>query len=195
MLHPKVLFSYENLTDFQVDNEINDGFILLVQLSPPVWFCLILSLVSVMGTPSGQHQHSLHPVCKSWIGPTCSSHLVWLFFLFFSTSVLFWGFLVFFSFSSITFSASGYLLFFLWNWTTPVGQIIMPSFLPRSLCHSSWKALTPLEPRRLKRGAWERRNKRLSVCSHHHSTTLSLHSFFPPLVLLYSLSSLASAPN
>lgn len=87
--------------------------------------------------------------------------------------------------------------FVLWNWKIPVGQIIVAPFssqplslslsLYLSFSLSLWKAPTQLEPRRLKRGAWERRNKGPSVCSHHHSAppllSLSLSPpFFPPLV-------------
>ena len=54
-----------------------------------------------------------------------------------------------------------------------------------------WKAPTQLEPRRLKRGAWERRNKGPSVCSHHHSAPPLPPPALPslgPLASLFPLS-------
>lgn len=81
------------------------------------------------------------------------------------------------------------------NWKIPVGQLIVASFSSQSpsLSLSPWKAWTQLEPRRLKRGAWERRNKVPSICSYHHSAlpllslSLFLPLFFPPSVTLSPL--------
>ncbi|KAM7367918.1 hypothetical protein PAMP_014183 [Pampus punctatissimus] len=58
-------------------------------------------------------------------------------------------------------------------------------------------APTQLEPRRLKRGAWERRNKGPSVRSHHHTAPPLCNppSFLPWSPRLSSLSPLASTPN
>lgn len=61
---------------------------------------------------------------------------------------------------------------------------LLPISLSLSLFLSLWKTPAQLEPRRLKRGAWERRNKGPSICSHHHSAPPlppRLPSF-PPLV-------------
>lgn len=80
----------------------------------------------------------------------------------------------------------------MWYFKIPVGQIIVPPFsskAPLSVSLSLWKDPMQLEPRRLKRGAWERRNKGLSVCSHHHSAPP-----LPPLSVLPSLGPLAQFP-
>lgn len=158
---------------------------------PLVWFCQIFSLVSVMGTPSGQYQH---PVCKSWIGPTCSSHPVRLFFLFFSTSVC--SSCCFFLFSPITFYASGYLLFSVKledsSWTDR-HALFSPSF---SLFLEGFKAVGASEAQERSLGKKKQKAVRLQPSPlHNFSLSLSLHPFFPPLVPLYSLSSLASTPN
>lgn len=68
---------------------------------------------------------------------------------------------------------------------------LFPPSLPLFLSFSPWKAWTQLEPRRLKRGAWERRNKGPSICSYHHSA-LPLSLSFSPCSSLPRLPSLPS---
>lgn len=163
-----------------------------------------------MGTPSGQYVHrthnmsrflmssSSHPypfLCSFWGGFVVLFDLYSLFMHLFIC--------LFFFFYPLLHFLSPHLLrvctFVLWNWKIPVGQIIVASFFPPILPSLSlWKASTQLEPRRLKRGAWERRNKGPSVCSHHHSVPPLLSppcSSLPWSPRLSSLYPLASAPN
>lgn len=86
------------------------------------------------------------------------------------------------------------------NWTDHCGPFFpFASYPPSlSLSLSFWMASTQLEPQRLKRGAWEGRNKDPSVCSHHNSAPPLLspnHSSLPWSPRLFSISPLASAPN
>lgn len=137
-------------------------------------------LASVMGTPSNQYVQLTHTLCVSSSYHPYAFFAIFVFVQFF---IIFWlicccFFLTPPSFLHITCMCVCICFVKLEDstWTDHCAP-----FFSLSL----WKAPTQLEPRRLKRGAWERRNKGPSVCSHRHSAPPTAHPpppFFPPLV-------------